>query len=1353
MGEALRRTTTACEEVEKTDAMGAMEPPPLAQTEAGDETIPKIDPGCVTKEAALPVDAKSVSWVNLMEEEEGESMQTQSTMEVEVEADMPLATKRKANRVIGDYSDSDEMKSPKLRARRAKIKNRLRSRKSTDGKEANRRKVGRPKRKIRAIDPIVAENDLQNKVGQAPDGMEKELLQKMTASDLGAQALDFMSDIETIRTKCGRMQGGLSGQLKNRVLCLQDLIRALQESNLKTNLSPSLKSNLDAKYGIMKNLPKNLPKSARRSHEEWPPLRSQDEGRLHWSSQERLSQARSQTVDSWPITGESCLQQPHVEPETENKKRKLDSLDGWDPSPLREPILTSMVFRLSTSIQQQSGPSPKEKLLGKTLNPKGIKLKGNIQLIPPRMETKGIIPEGEWKEVGKKGKIRKGKGEKKKDIGKEKKKLPKTAAINIIGSNNSFSYAEALKKIRKEISLQNLEIQTPRVRKGMNGATIIEISGPNNNEKADKLAAEVQKILADEALITRPNVKGEIRVYGMDESVTADEVREILALEGECKYEDIKVGRIGRTRSGSGVIWAQCPRSSAITLVEKQRITIGWSIVRIEMIKSRPLQCHKCWRVGHVREKCKSKNNFLGCCFKCGMEGHIAPKCTNKAKCRICTELGLNGDHRMGSVICTAIKVSVSQNARNVPPQTADDVPETQKSGTVEEQSLPERMDGITSERIDGTTSERKTDDDNLMDEAAQDLLAQTEIEKNICISIIAEPYTIPDGNTWLNSRDGHAAIHVTPNLPIYGVLKKRGRYSVSLQWKKLTIVSVYISPNVSIETYEEFLDELDLHVQEATEDLLIAGDFNSKAILWGCNYNCPRGDRLSYWITSRDLILVNQGSKPTCVRHQDSSIVDITWCNITLRPHIENWEKKRYIRWSYTKFDEDKFREAIEWSYIEAPQNINIPTTEDTIECPAQWVQETNACDYAMPRAKQITKDKVYWWSSKINDLRKTCMTSRKKWQRANRRRNKDINLIIFLEDRYREDKKNLRNEIKKAKKKAWDELIQNLDTDPWGLPYRIALKRLKKSSPSLTEVLDIQVLNRTINKLFPEDPMWNAYEEKDEQDTWREEDNVLINEISNILKKGSRPTKAPGLDGIKMTFIKKIPDTLLNRMTAMYNIYLKMGIFPKIWKKAALVLIPKGDLDLMDPKVRPICLLNELGKIMERIIEGRIRDWMDTHPPARLAPNQFGFKRSTSTCDALLVVKEVIEEARSSETMIRQMTAGVPQGSVLGPTLWNITYDYVLRTPLEKGCMIIGYADDTFVVSTATTTEEAIVKSNLQLSRILRRIKHLDLQITENKTGVIILDDNNKLKSKYQSANNNNNTGVRQSPNILQL
>lgn len=69
----------------------------------------------------------------------------------------------------------------------------------------------------------------------------------------------------------------------------------------------------------------------------------------------------------------------------------------------------------------------------------------------------------------------------------------------------------------------------------------------------------------------------------------------------------------------------------------------------------------------------------------------------------------------------------------------------------------------------------------------------------------------------------------------------------------------------------------------------------------------------------------------------------------------------------------------------------------------------------------------------------------------------------------KYRRAKKQLRKEIKVAKLNAWQELINEVDIDPWGLPYLVILKRLRKSSLGLTETMDEKKIDKLLDSLFP--------------------------------------------------------------------------------------------------------------------------------------------------------------------------------------------------------------------------------------------------------------------------------------------
>lgn len=72
-------------------------------------------------------------------------------------------------------------------------------------------------------------------------------------------------------------------------------------------------------------------------------------------------------------------------------------------------------------------------------------------------------------------------------------------------------------------------------------------------------------------------------------------------------------------------------------------------------------------------------------------------------------------------------------------------------------------------------------------------------------------------------------------------------------------------------------------------------------------------------------------------------------------------------------------------------------------------------------------------------------------------------------FEKKYKKDKKDLIMAIFHAKEESWKLLIREIDRDPWGIPYKLVMNKLRLSSTGLTEVLEEDMLRKVIFKFFP--------------------------------------------------------------------------------------------------------------------------------------------------------------------------------------------------------------------------------------------------------------------------------------------
>ncbi|KAK9887328.1 hypothetical protein WA026_021636 [Henosepilachna vigintioctopunctata] len=66
-----------------------------------------------------------------------------------------------------------------------------------------------------------------------------------------------------------------------------------------------------------------------------------------------------------------------------------------------------------------------------------------------------------------------------------------------------------------------------------------------------------------------------------------------------------------------------------------------------------------------------------------------------------------------------------------------------------------------------------------------------------------------------------------------------------SVDMGRIIVFSVYVSPNVSLECFRSFVEELFGEVAKCTSRTIVAGDINAKSSMWGA----PRTDEREYWL------------------------------------------------------------------------------------------------------------------------------------------------------------------------------------------------------------------------------------------------------------------------------------------------------------------------------------------------------------------------------------------------------------------------------------------------------------------------------------------------------------------------
>ena len=242
----------------------------------------------------------------------------------------------------------------------------------------------------------------------------------------------------------------------------------------------------------------------------------------------------------------------------------------------------------------------------------------------------------------------------------------------------------------------------------------------------------------------------------------------------------------------------------------------------------------------------------------------------------------------------------------------------------------------------------------------------------------------------------------------------------------------------------------------------------------------------------------------------------------------------------------------------------------------------------------------------------------------------------------------------------------------------------------------------------------------------------------VSKILH-SLKVKEAAGLDKIPARLLRDAEVELAPSITYLINKSITDGTVPALWKVARVTPLYKAEDNLLVENYRPISVLPVLSKVLERVVHTQTSAYLDHL--GLLYKHQYGFRCSRSTVQAVghlnnsvldamdrgkatgmlfLDISKAFDSidhkillgklehiglsARSlrwfklylsdrrqcvyingevSET--HPVDLGVPQGSILGPLLFNV-YINSLSTAVTKSELIL-YADDAVLVFAAST------------------------------------------------------------------
>ena len=368
--------------------------------------------------------------------------------------------------------------------------------------------------------------------------------------------------------------------------------------------------------------------------------------------------------------------------------------------------------------------------------------------------------------------------------------------------------------------------------------------------------------------------------------------------------------------------------------------------------------------------------------------------------------------------------------------------------------------------------------------------------------------------------------------------------------------------------------------------------------------------------------------------------------------------------------------------------------------------------------------------------------------------------------------------NLYRQLRNKYFSELCQDYEQSP--RKFWSAINGVTKRKPAKPKTsVEAETLNRYFHSIVHDpDASYNVPLGPVSSTDLESFASVTIAEVELLLL-DLKPRKAPGPDNILPCLVKSAAYILAPSLAILFNASFSSGILPSTFKEANICPVLKSQRsDRSDPsQYRPISLSSVIAKALEKVVLRQLQQLFDDKCPYH--KDQYGFRRHHST--AQLVTKAVSQWTASRDTghttmivfldlskafdrvnhqcllislqakgigrtalawfasylydrrqkvtlqhatsRVLPVSRGVPQGTVLGPVLFNVYISHLPTIADSFTCSLPMFADDMTLYRSAPSLKLCIASVIPCLNVLCDELQKLHMMINVKKSGVMII------------------------------